>query len=98
MITPPEGHVSVRMEDGVARVEFSHPKANSLPKELLESLADSIRIAGQDDSCRVVLLSSAGERTFCSGASFDEFETYTTNSTGQIALKATLQSSSSSLQ
>ena len=53
-------------------VEFFHPQSNSLPLKILDELAQTIHRAGNDDETRLVILSSAGEKVFCSGASFDE--------------------------
>ncbi len=57
---------------GVATIEFHHPLSNSLPGKLLRELAQTIEIAGNDNSVKVIILRSAGEKAFCAGASFDE--------------------------
>lgn len=57
---------------GVATIEFYHPLSNSLPGKILRELADTVTKAGKDDSVKVIILRSAGERAFCAGASFDE--------------------------
>lgn len=67
-----EGHVSVRIESGIARVAFFHPKKNSMPGDLLRKLADEISRVGEDVEARVVVLESEGDGPFCAGASFDE--------------------------
>ncbi len=66
------GSVTTRVAGGVARVEFFHPKKNSLPAALLAGLARHVTEAGRDDSVRVIVLSSGGDGPFCAGASFDE--------------------------
>ena len=66
------GAVEVAIENGIATIEFFHPSHNSLPGKLLAKLADTITTVGQDDAAKVIILKSAGERTFCAGASFDE--------------------------
>ncbi len=67
-----EGQVEVQKNGPVHTVSFYHPQSNSLPGALLRSLADAIESAGKDNSCRVVILKSEGEKAFCAGASFDE--------------------------
>ncbi len=68
-----EGYVKQEiLKAGLAEITFFHPKHNSLPSNLLVELADTITKAGQDDSIQVIILKSAGNRTFCAGASFDE--------------------------
>ncbi len=66
------GSVDIEINRGIAVITFFHPAQNALPSTLLSQLAAAIRVAGDDDSVRVAILRSAGERTFCAGASFDE--------------------------
>lgn len=68
-----EGYVhSTTDEKGITRIEFFHPAHNSLPGALLAKLAGAIRDAGKDPATKVIILGSAGDRSFCAGASFDE--------------------------
>ncbi|MEO1624403.1 MAG: enoyl-CoA hydratase/isomerase family protein [Bacteroidota bacterium] len=66
------GSVEMSVEQGVAHITFFHPSHNSLPGRLLAELTHKIQTAGTDDAVRLILLKSAGDRTFCAGASFDE--------------------------
>lgn len=68
------GHVKHTSADGISSVEFYHPRGNSMPGELLRSLATSIRAAHADPTSKVILLRSVGEGPFCAGASFDELK------------------------
>ncbi|MFM2138360.1 MAG: hypothetical protein RJA57_667, partial [Bacteroidota bacterium] len=65
-------YVRSEFHQGVTRIEFYHPQGNSLPGRLLDQLAQAIHAAGNDAETLVVILQSAGEKTFCAGASFDE--------------------------
>lgn len=67
-----EGYVKTDREHGIATIEFYHPQSNSLPGKVLEALAKTIHAEGQDPQTKVIILRSAGEKIFCSGASFDE--------------------------
>ena len=67
-----QGTVDYEVQDGVGTITFGHPAHNSLPGKLLAKLALTIRNAGEDDNAVVIVLKSAGDRTFCAGASFDE--------------------------
>jgi methylglutaconyl-CoA hydratase len=67
-----EAYVRSHIEHGINTIEFFHPQGNSLPGRILEELAHEIHFAGTHDDTRVIILKSAGEKTFCSGASFDE--------------------------
>ena len=68
-----QGNVELSInENGIATIEFSHPLSNSLPGKILAKLTDTISEAGANDSVKVIILRSSGERAFCGGASFDE--------------------------
>lgn len=68
-----QGHVEyVKNDAGIATIEFGHPLSNSLPGKILQKLADTITSLGNDDSVKVIVIKSSGERAFCAGASFDE--------------------------
>ena len=68
-----QGTVEVKVDGrGVATIEFFHPLSNSLPGKVLRKLANTIEEAGNDDSVKVIVVRSGGERAFCAGASFEE--------------------------
>lgn len=67
-----EGGVEAKVEGGVARITFQHPKSNSLPGSVLSELAKTIEEKGADPEAKVLVLQSEGEKAFCAGASFDE--------------------------
>lgn len=68
-----EPYVNINKQDnGLATIEFFHPKHNSLPSDILSKLANTITEAGEDEDVKLILLKSGGDRTFCSGASFTE--------------------------
>ena len=66
------GYVTSETHKGITTIEFFHPQGNSLPRRLLEDLANEIHASGSDAETRVIVLRSAGEKAFCAGASFDE--------------------------
>ena len=65
-------YVKTTINEGIGTIEFFHPQSNSLPGHILTELANTIKETGKDDDIKVIILKSAGERTFCAGASFDE--------------------------
>lgn len=69
-------------DDGFAVITFGHPAHNSLPSELLNEMSKQIHAAGHHPNTRLILLQSAGERTFCAGASFDELLAITNEEMG----------------
>lgn len=77
-----EGYVRTETHNGVTTIEFFHPQSNSLPGRLLEELAQTIHGEGNEPDTKVIILRSAGDRTFCAGASFDELAAITTHEQG----------------
>lgn len=77
-----EGYVRTETHNGVTTIEFHHPQSNSMPGRLLEDLAHTIHGEGNEPDTRVIVLKSAGDRTFCAGASFDELVAIKTQEEG----------------
>jgi len=67
-----QGWVKLEEADGIGTITFFHPKSNSLPGKVLKQLAETISQAGNNNSIKVIVLKSEGEKAFCAGASFDE--------------------------
>jgi methylglutaconyl-CoA hydratase len=67
-----EGHIKSASAEGITTITFFHPQSNSMPGALLRELAAQITKAGEDTSCKVIVLRSEGDKAFCAGASFDE--------------------------
>jgi methylglutaconyl-CoA hydratase len=59
-------------ENGIGTINFGHPMSNSLPGKILRKLAETITELGKNDTVKVIILKSEGEKAFCAGASFDE--------------------------
>ncbi len=77
-----EGYVKVETHNSVTTIEFFHPQSNSLPSKIIEALAKEIHFAGTHDETKVIILKSAGDRAFCSGASLDELNAIKTEAEG----------------
>src|SRR5438132_12928713 len=78
-----DGYVKVEHHHGVTTIEFFHPQSNSLPAKILDELAQSIHRAGNDDETKIIILRSAGDKSFCAGASFDELMAIKNEEQGQ---------------
>ena len=65
-------YINLSIENFIGTITFSNPKHNALPSHLLKELAQTIMDAGANDEVKVIVLKSAGDRTFCAGASFNE--------------------------
>lgn len=79
-----QGNVLQTIDQGVATIEFSHPLSNSLPGKVLAKLANTITSLGEDDTVKIIVIRSAGDRAFCAGASFDELVAIDNLETGKV--------------
>ena len=77
------GSVETHVEENIATITFAHPAHNSLPGKLLAKLQNAIQEADQNSEVTIIILKSAGERTFCAGASFDELMSIEAIDTGK---------------
>lgn len=68
---PSDGQASVLLyekQGGVATITFNRPEArNAISPEVACRLADAFADANTDDAVRVVILTGAGDKAFCSG-------------------------------
>jgi methylglutaconyl-CoA hydratase len=60
------------IENNISTITFGTPKSNALPGNILEKLAQTILDESSKIEVKAILLKSAGEKSFCGGASFDE--------------------------
>jgi methylglutaconyl-CoA hydratase len=67
-----QGHITSQTSQKVTTIEFFHPAQNSLPGNLLSELVNHIDKARSNPDSVVIVLKSAGDRSFCAGASFTE--------------------------
>lgn len=82
METTQQAYVQSSTVDKVTTITFFHPQSNSLPGNILLALADEINKAGKNDASAVIVLQSAGNKSFCAGASFDELLQINDDKTG----------------
>ena len=67
-----KGEVITSHSGKIGVIEFFHPKANSLPSNLLKEIALQITHFSKNPEISVIHLKSRGIKAFCAGASFDE--------------------------
>lgn len=67
-----QGGINTKIENGIGRIIFHHPKSNSLPSKVLKEFAQTILNFGNDENVKVIIIESDGDGAFCAGASFDE--------------------------
>ncbi|MGB5943717.1 MAG: enoyl-CoA hydratase/isomerase family protein [Leeuwenhoekiella sp.] len=64
--------VKTKVDNGIGTIIFGTPQHNALPSKTLQELAEAFSKLGDDTRVSVIILKSAGNITFCAGASFDE--------------------------
>jgi methylglutaconyl-CoA hydratase len=67
-----DAFVRSEIKNGIGTINFFHPQSNSMPGTQLQNLATEIEKQGKDETVKVIILKSEGEKAFCAGASFDE--------------------------
>lgn len=72
MIPRSNGSLYTHTENNIAIIEFGHDASNSFPSELLARLTKAFNELSNNESVRVILLKSEGDKAFCAGASFEE--------------------------
>ena len=77
-------YVKQTIVNNISYIEFYHPSQNSLPGDLLQKLEDFIKKAGNHQDVKVIVLQSAGDRTFCAGASFKELVNISDEESGKV--------------
>lgn len=71
-------------QKGVVKVIFSNSPTNAMTITLLEELATTIETLGERSDLQIIILQSGGERTFCSGADFDQLLLIDDEKSGKI--------------
>ncbi|MDX1732960.1 MAG: enoyl-CoA hydratase-related protein [Halioglobus sp.] len=65
--------IQYSQSDGIGRLTLNHPERhNSLGREQLDALGACVEQVAQDTGVRVLIVTGAGDKTFCAGASLTE--------------------------
>lgn len=78
-----KGYVKSTNNGKLGVIEFYSSAHNALPGSLLAELTLQITEMGKRDDIQIILLKSAGDRTFCAGASFTELASIEDYPTGK---------------
>ena len=76
-------YIKSDITDGIATVEFHHPKSNSFPSTQLKELTRIFDSLGKNEDVKIIILKSSGDKVFSAGASFDELMTINDFETGK---------------
>ncbi len=76
------GYVKTERDHSIVTIEFFHPQSNSLPGAMLNALVQTIHAEGLNQQTHVIIIKSAGDKAFCSGASFNELAAITSQKDG----------------
>jgi methylglutaconyl-CoA hydratase len=64
--------VTTSVINGIATINFSNSKSNSLPTRIIKEITDATCKLAENKHAHVIVIRSEGDKTFCAGASFDE--------------------------
>ena len=81
--TRENGSIYVKIEGGVASIEFGHPAGNSFVSEMLKRLAKAFDTLSANPEVKLIILRSEGDRAFCGGASLSELSQIQTSEEGK---------------
>ena len=63
------------VEDSIAWITINQAeKMNRLTTQVMLKLVEAVELAGDDDNVKVIVITGAGDKAFCAGASIDEFK------------------------
>lgn len=68
-------YIKQDIDQQIATVTFYHPKSNSFPSSQLAEIVRVLDELGRNDTVKIIILKSEGEKVFSAGASFDELLT-----------------------
>lgn len=77
------GSLYVKIENGIGSITFAHPNSNSLPSNLLSRITKAFHDLGKDNTVKVILFQSEGNRAFCAGAALNELITIKNETEGE---------------
>ena len=62
-------YIQVEPQEDIATIRINRPEAlNAMNTDVISELSRAIDIVGVDDSIKVVIITGAGDRSFCAGA------------------------------
>ena len=76
-------YVKLEIDNQIGYIEFFHPEHNAMPSKNLTKLENTIIEAGKNETIKIIVLKSGGDRTFCAGASFKELIAINNAETGR---------------
>ncbi len=77
-----------QINDGIATITINRPQQlNALNKQTIEELNTVLTSLESDNSCRVLIITGAGEKAFVAGADIKEFAQFSTEQGKQLSAK-----------
>jgi enoyl-CoA hydratase/carnithine racemase len=72
-------NILCKVENQVATITLNRPaKLNAMTPEMIQSIIAATERCNRDDDVRVVIVTGAGEKSFCAGSDIRELDTYPT--------------------
>ncbi len=72
-------NILCKVENQIAIITLNRPaKLNAMTPEMIQSIIEATDRCNRDDDVRVVIVTGAGEKSFCAGSDIRELDTYPT--------------------
>lgn len=73
-------------QNGIATITINRPsKLNALNRATIQELHEAIKVADEDRTVKVIILTGSGEKAFVAGADISEFADFSVAEGGQLA-------------
>ena len=70
-----DNDILYELEDKIAWITINQAdKMNRMTARIMLKLVNAVKVAGDDSRAKVIVITGAGDKAFCAGASIDEFE------------------------
>jgi len=70
-----DNDILYELEDEIAWITINQAdKMNRMTARIMLKLVNAVKVAGDDSRAKVIVITGAGDKAFCAGASIDEFE------------------------
>lgn len=81
-------HIIVKRENGIYIITLNRPeKGNSLNLLTISELREAVELADKDHDIKILLLTGAGAKAFCTGRDLNEYATYTNTPINDFSLR-----------
>lgn len=80
-------NILISIEEKIATITINRPlKLNALNKTTISDLSNAVKLLGENNDVRVIIITGSGEKAFVAGADISEFANYSIEEGTQLSL------------